>query len=378
MSTKELVLPSPSHSRPETPRVAELQPIHIGSSPSSELPSLSRLLDVRAKAFRTGSKAARIPNDAPTQFKSAASLFKDMQSSDAVCARPDNVLQSIKASQIQGPRVSRREKSPTEAGGRTKELETMGKNVKRTPEKSRVFKSKVRFEPDVEDPGAKNIVYEIPESPIAAQAARSLPTPPPVPAPAAHRKRSPENRAEQQTKITKGRVTKPKDSGKGTKPARGVGAQRARSRSTAVVSEHFKQRDGQVSAEMLRNPGKETDNDVSVMKRVDTSEPLLLERAPARRTDWTPPKAFHGIQAEPEIISPVTDHIKDTRREALAKQPFPELLDTFAYATKRTDSMSASPEKSPRAVSGEPFAKKRRIEVSQALSYILHFTNNTS
>ena len=368
MATMELLLPSsPLHSG--TPRFAQRQCTHIRSSPSFQLPSPSHVLTSKISGPQQGPKEAQILDGVPTRLTSAAALFKDNQHSDFAHERGDRKPGSFEESWKLELGNLRSRKAPAKAAKRAKTLPMEKKNPEGTLNESKGSKSNKDLEVDLKRPTGDVSVIEIPETPpLAAQPARSLPTPSSVPSPAPSRKRPSKKDAEKQTRIKKGRITKPKVDGKGLKQAGDGSKENAKSRSTGVVSEHFRQHDNQSSFEVTQQSSKENDRNVSAENGIAKDEPLFLSKACARRTDWTPPKVSQVALQDSEIISPLTDQIKDGKNYGHMKEPFPALVGNFNYNATPSESASASPEKSPRLPSGEAFSKKRRVDVSLVLS----------
>ncbi|KAL9091086.1 MAG: hypothetical protein Q9165_005013 [Trypethelium subeluteriae] len=373
MAAKEVVLLSSSPIQllevAETPPATQRQVIYAASRLSPDLVSPTGLLKVKTNALRTGSRAAQIPYGATTGFTSAATLLRDTQSSVDVHRYGAKDPTSLGASQNSGLDTSRTERTLVEGGKRTKKQQLTDEDSRRSFKKAKACGSNDYPEIDLQDPFPDVSVLEIPESPHVAQAARSLPTPPSAPAPPStiRRTSASSNDPKQQTKIKKGLVTKPKVASGTSKQPKGSGKQNARHRSTGATSEHFEHHDGKIPSTMIQNSSKEIANRLSITGDPAKDAPLLLEQATVRRTDWTPPRACQEPGLEPEIISPTGDRSgdgsKDGKNEGHSKKFFPDFCGHFNYSQKPIRPPSVSPEKSPRIAPGEPYPKKRRIEL---------------
>ncbi|KAL9071350.1 MAG: hypothetical protein Q9157_005492 [Trypethelium eluteriae] len=369
MAAKEVVLlsssPIQSLEIAETPPAAQRRAVHATSWLSPDLPSPTRLLKVKTNALRTGSRAAQIPQGATTGFTSAATLLKDTQSSDDTHAHGGRESAAVDASRISSLDSSRTVGTLVERGKRTKKQQLTDENTNPSSEKAKAGGSNDDPDTDFQDSVIDVSVLEIPESPDVAQAARSLPTPPPAPASlsAIRRKGASNNDPKQQTKIKKGRVTKPRVARGVSKQLKDSSKQKVRQRSTGATSEHFQHHDVAIPPEMAQKPSKEVTNGLTITDELANDTPLLLEQATARRTDWTPPRACQEAPSEPEIISPTGDGSKDGKDEGRSKKSFPDFCGHFHYPNQPIKPPSISPEKSPRITSGESYPKKRRVEL---------------
>ncbi|KAI9692497.1 MAG: hypothetical protein M1822_006728 [Bathelium mastoideum] len=245
-----------------------------------------------------------------------------------------------------------------------KEQESATHYIEEKRDKSMISKSENNIQSKCDAPNADNFVLEIPESPIAAQASRSLPTPLSDLAPTTSKGSASRTNPTAKTNTIRGRVTKPKSNDKVFKSSKGTRAQAAKNRATEANLENLEKNGVQPLSSTVQHTSKGARKKLRGAKVSDKLEPLQLEHALARRTDWTPPKACQTAQLEPEISSPVKDLTVGGNDKGHAKQPFPEMVGNYNYGVKRTESASISPERSSMLVPSEGFLKRRRVEAS--------------
>ena len=358
MFGKELVQVSPFSSPVApaswTPRATRVHSTSDGSCPPLELPSPSLMFGLNVNDPRTGLHATERPKCASTASGRVSSLWRDSPRSD-IPGRPTAMaLKTIDPSQTPGVEDSACDKASTKPPKRIKKHRSALEHDQGRLDKPTI--PPLDQSPEGRSGGAA-IGFENPEPPIAPPAVETLPNQTLVTTSATTRKRTSKPRSGNQNTILKGRVTKPKTVSDESKRSCKEGARESR-----IVSEHFDQKVN-VHSKVAQKPCKGSHGEKCSTKGPDKHEPLFLERAPARRTDWTPPKAHRKNQDDPEIASPAAESIENEDDQGHAKQQFPELVGNFSYVVKATGSTATSPEKSPRSASGEPFSKRRRLEV---------------
>ena len=244
--------------------------IYISSSP--EFPSLAELIAKRPKkpALRTGSNAAPIPDDAPTTFSTATSMWRASQmETEAAFVEVGLPGPLVTADSTIGIALN---SSPVLAP-----VELPLKVPKKKPRATKVTGTTRKKK------AGTAISAETGEGPISEVAPGAPPIAATAEAKPARKKRVAETAADGQTTLPKGRVTKPS-------AKRKVSAKK-----TESVSRHFS-----------NEPSVPRD---SPEARPDPIEhgPFDLEPATRRRTDWTPPLddvcLVDGSSAVKEIAS---------------------------------------------------------------------------
>jgi hypothetical protein len=262
----------------------------------------------------------------------------------------------------------------------SKDGEVTAKKSRKRKETTDTAISKPNPPPSVSDPITASISSSIPQDNAPG---------PPKPKPKPRKPRVPKENPESQTKLKAGRITKPGAKSKTGKAKSNdiefIQEYNFESNTTGVKSTHFDVDTGTISrtAESAENsmdieasrtsirdvilpeiainaekvvvitkatPAKETDA---------IEEPLSLEPALKRRTDWTPTKNTEVIVLD---VSPDIRQVGDSP-EVVDKPTFTSVLASYTY-TNTTQAITT--ESVAQQVSGEGLTKRRRIEVGNA------------
>ncbi|KAM7194641.1 hypothetical protein V8F20_007833 [Naviculisporaceae sp. PSN 640] len=276
----------------------------ISSSP--DFPSIHQLLakskSPKRSTLRSGKHAAPIPDDAPSTFTTAASLWKALHPSKTL-DEDESVDTNVE------------EDAAAKSDGTKKSTETAvkeGEDGGKKPRKKRATTSKSTKK-------SKELELEEVDAPLVGPAPEeALPAPKKRGRPKAATK----SKEDTQTTIPKGKVTKaaPKE-----KKAR---------KKTETVSRHF------------ANPAPPTEPVTSLTD----DEPMAIEQAMRRRMDWTPPPENIVIDLEDSVLS----------QEPAHEGAFKNLLD--GYNHKIDDNQVTSAADSGQA-NGDILGKRKLIEL---------------
>ncbi|KAI9707959.1 MAG: 5'-flap endonuclease [Bogoriella megaspora] len=337
--------------------------LSIPSSPYYDLPSPTVLLRKTSTVIKTGSHAAEIPTGAATGFTSASKYFQEPFVSNKHLQEASTAAALSPVYQVKGSKDSWSTKATTKTmskSNKTKPNTSDPQDSRNSTKSCKGKANKQKASTVAEDNDVSAI--EIPESP---QAVGTRSVPPPYPISPNRKERVSEAVPNRQTKIRKGRVTKPKGERNVKKPST-AGKASSKGRSIDTVSKTFDQ-DSETS---LPNTTKEAPDArsrrVSSTKTLNEDEPLLLDQAIPRRTDWTPPKEPtkpQKAQQATKTSSSIGDIALKPIETQSAEDSFSKLTEIYNYDNKRTPPVSVSPERSPRMVSGESFTKKRRLDL---------------
>ncbi|KAK4239304.1 hypothetical protein C8A03DRAFT_32642 [Achaetomium macrosporum] len=224
----------------------------ISSSP--EFPSICDLVPKTTKKteLRSGSNAAPLPDDAPTTFKSAASVWQSSRTRVV-----DAGMQGLRAAQSAMSAKGTAEVSTELAvessacglpKGRDKYVTALASGIDRNVEQP-----KSRYSPD-----------ELVTEDRAAEA--------PAPKKRGRKPKTTKDAATTQTTIPKGKVTKP------------AAKEEKKKRHAETVSKHFVRQPS--APDLVSQPVAEQTED----------GPVILEPAMRRRMDWTPPRENVSVQ----------------------------------------------------------------------------------
>ena len=362
------------------------------SSSSPGLPSPSTFFSKKASsALRNGSRAARVPDGAITGFATASSLIKSHQLSLSVKEFP--AKQKAKRQRGSLTQVDANTRAPPKKP--TKRSTTKAPQPNDDP----VSKRPRKKDAGILDKDRSNIcAFDCPLATTKlSEAQPSIPVsieqvdiPAPKSAPSKQRKpRQPKAKSEAQTKLKKGRITKP---GGRSIPSKNIDLSQdgaIEAKLTGAVAEHFlrKQslgttRDNDYQILKTESPptvegfGKGVVADsinsthTNVLREIlkEAKSAITVEEAPAseralkRRTNWTPIKDTEPIE---------TEDVESTKQEAESLSPlsvknsFANRLADYAYS-ENTEPDSAAI--SMGYASGTALTKRRRIEVRAPMS----------
>lgn len=365
------------------------------SSSSPGLPSPSTFFSRKVSStLRNGSRAAQVPDGAITGFATASSLIKSHQLSLSVEEFPTE--QKVKRQRGSLAQVDANARAPPKKP--TKRSTTKAPQPNNDP----ISKRPRKKDAGTLDKDHSNIrTFDCPLATTKlSEAQPSIPASieqvdilAPKSAPSKQRKpRQPKAKSEAQTKLKKGRITKP---GGRSIPSKNIDLSQdnvIEAKLTGAVSEHFLRK---------QSPGVIRNNDNQILKtespstvedfrkgtvadsinstrrpRINVSRETLkeaksaiideevstLEMALRRRTNWTPIKDTEPIEAEDagstkqetESLSPLS-----------VKNSFANRLVDYAYSENAEPDSAAV---SVRYTSGTALTKRRRIEVRAPMS----------
>ena len=365
------------------------------SSSSPGLPSPSTFFSRKvSSALRSGPRAAKVPDGTITDFATASSLIKSHQLSLSV----EELPAEQKAKQQRGSLAQVDANTRVPPKKPTKRSTTKASQPNDDPISKRPRKKDVGIL-DKDHSNIRTFGYPLATTKLS-EAQPSIPAsseqvdiPAPKSAPLKQRKpRQPKVKSEAQTKLKKGRITKP---GGGSIPSKNIDLSQdgaIEAKSTGAVSEHFlrklspgvtRNNDNQIlkteSPPTAEDFGKGTvTNSINSTHRPHTrvsreilkdaksaitvEEVSTSKRALKRRANWTPIKDTEPIETEDagsikqetESLSPLS-----------VKNSFANRLVDYAYS-ENTESDSAAV--SMGYTSGTALTKRRRIEVRAPMS----------
>lgn len=364
----------------------------IMSSSSPDLPSPSTFFSRNvSSALRSSSRAAQVPDDAITGFATASSLIKSHQLSLSVEESP--AKQKAKRQKGSLAQVDANTRAPPKKPSRrstTKAPQPNDDPISKRPRKK---------DAGILDKDHGNIrTFDCPlattklseAQPSILASIEQVDIPAPKSAPSKQRKpRKPKAKSEAQTKLKKGRITKP---GGRSIPSKNIDLSQdgaIEAKLTGAVAEHFLRK---------QSLGTTRDNDYQILKTespptvegfgkgvvadsinsthtnvlreilkeaksaITVEEAPTSERALKRRTNWTPIKDTEPIE---------TEDVESTKQEAESLSPlsvknsFANRLADYAYS-ENTEPDSAAI--SMGYASGTALTKRRRIEVRAPMS----------
>ncbi|KAK3299823.1 structure-specific endonuclease subunit SLX4 [Chaetomium fimeti] len=274
----------------------------ISSSP--DFPSICDLLPkaIKQPALRSGSNAAPVPDDAPTAFTSAASIWQSSRALDLEDTGIDKLGLSRTAASTNlpansAPRLSTESESAIEPANRGAARE------KERPRTARAGKKKANKQQT---------------EPSTAVAATVVDAPPAAGAPlkkSGRKARPTKDAALAQSTLLQGKVTKP--TAKGAQPQKKV----------ETVSRHF--------APPTSAPVAPTE---LVADPID-APPATFEPAMARRMDWTPPQESARIHS---LADSSTEKGLSSSVLPLQDNVFKTLQDTYGRAMEAHSHVSAA------------------------------------
>ncbi|KAF2488295.1 hypothetical protein BU16DRAFT_532322 [Lophium mytilinum] len=373
-----------------SPRLRSTPPSHqqraAMSPPSSPLPSPSDLLSRKGSgALRSGSKAAPVPDGAFTGFATAGSLVKSRQLSLATEDLTEEEKPKRRRKQLseKDPNTN----APKKANKRPAKTSAtkLGDVVAKKPRKRKETADTAIPHPPLPKSDAATISVPLVNPREEAELQQA-----PKPKPGKPRKpRVPKEKADTQTKLKKGKITKPGTGSVKSKEFEFIQEYNVETKTTGVKSTHFhpiiedispevgdisvpdagnaKTLEASISAPgakdtmlppIARGTKKDAMDKVATEKeptRVD--EPLSLDVALKRRTDWTPTKDTEIVMLDE--VTPTNTKVGESP-ESHKKPAFTSILATFAYVNT---SEAVITEKITRKVSGEALTKRRRIEL---------------
>ncbi|KAK3335163.1 structure-specific endonuclease subunit SLX4 [Cercophora scortea] len=306
MTPRGLLFPSPA-------RMARNDAILIVSS-SPEFPSI---LDLPTKppkkpALRSGSNAAPIPENAIRAFTTAASVWRLRQSDEGERNQEEEPLdtQTIQPNPTTGAESAPNyviELSPAPAPP------AKAPGVPKKPRKAATMRKKKEEIPIAQAQGKGSTVPgHAPEA--ASPAAVIGPAEKPKRKPRAP-KASKEVGDDVQTTLPKGKVTKPPTKEKVAKTvAKSATTEKRPRKMVETVSRHF----------APDPPAPKTSS-----KPIVNDEPIDLEPAMRRRTEWTPPPENEPLPSQAHPSSGVEEQTQPADTDAPGRDVFKNLLDTF-------------------------------------------------
>ncbi|KAK3693337.1 structure-specific endonuclease subunit SLX4 [Podospora appendiculata] len=284
----------------------------VSSSP--EFPSILELATKAPKnpALRSGSNAAPIPENAIRAFTTAASVWRFGQTDEGERNQEENLIDARKnhpdpTTGAQSASNSVIELSPAPAPS------PKASAVPKKPRKVATTSKKKEEIPIEQDEGASVTALG-----YALQGASSAT----VTVPAEMPKRKPraakaakEAGDDVQTTLPKGKVTKPPAKEKVAKTAAKPAATEKRPRKKVeTISSHF----------ATEPPAPKTSP-----KPIVTNEPIGLEPAMRRRTEWTPPPENAPLPSQAHPSSAGEEQIQPAGADASGRDVFKNLLDTY-------------------------------------------------
>ncbi|KAF1990351.1 hypothetical protein K402DRAFT_389975 [Aulographum hederae CBS 113979] len=283
------------------PQSAQSRLSEENSSSSESLPSLSTFLKNMKpnNGTKSGSRAAQIAVASPTSAQSMERLVQEVQH-DVQPLEDSVTIKRLK---------------------RLRKREPEFKTAQQTPAREQ------RTLSHVADP--QTDIFEFP--PPSHHPAE------PLPSKSTKNPRAKKEKAESQTKLKSGKVTKPRTSGSSKRTVSKT------TKASATVSEHF----------VIE--GANTTATISP-RRADVPLNLELEQADKRRSDWTPPKDTRQTPIKTTSTgSPSISTSSHGNAVVLT-----DILAAYSYqAAVQSEQDSAIPV---RNVSGEPFTKRKKIE----------------
>ncbi|KAF2815903.1 uncharacterized protein BDZ99DRAFT_514539 [Mytilinidion resinicola] len=359
------------------------------SPPSSPLPSPSEFFSKKGGgALRSGSKAAPVPDRAFTGSATAGSLIKSRQLS--LAAEDLAGEEKPKRQRKQLSEVDANANAPKKASKRSAKASETKPGPDVVAKKPRKRKETIDTTTPNPPPSKSDAGVATTSAPSANALEKADAPVPPKSKPTKPRKpRVPKEKAEAQTKLKKGKITKPGTVSAKSKEIEFTQEYNFESKTTGVKSAHFHPNKEDMAPKMddtllldageminleipvpsprvrdtvlpatVKGTGNDAMDKIAIgEKPTRVDEPLSLDAAVKRRTDWTPTKDTEIIMLDE--VTPVNSKVGDSP-EAHKKLAFTSIIATYAYANT---SEAVTTEAVTRKVSGEALTKRRRIEL---------------